>query len=155
MISILILLPVNLSTGLMPKSPVVCARKPFTLGINTIMSNKSEAVIQQAIRLEASKRGIRLWRNNTGAITTDEGRHVRFGLGNESASLNKSIKFPDLVGITPLYFNGNTYGIFTGIEVKREGWVYSATPREVAQQAGIQLINSLGGIAYFSTGEIL
>lgn len=115
--------------------------------------NQSEAALQAEIRVETSKRGMRLWRNNAGAVTTDDGRHIRFGLGNESARLNAALKSSDLIGITPVVITpdmvGRTIGVFTSIEVKRPGWVYKGQGREVAQQAWITMIKTLGGIGKF------
>jgi len=99
--------------------------------------------------------GIRLWRNNVGAVTTDDGRHIRFGLANESAKMNGVLKSSDLIGITPYTMTlrdlGRTIGVFTSIEVKHPGWNYTGTPREVAQRGWIQAINNFGGIASFAT----
>lgn len=128
--------------------------------------NQSEAAIQAEIRLTASKLGATLWRNNNGAVTTDDGRHIRFGLGNDSKRINTEFKSPDLVGITPLLICpqhvGRIMGIFTGIEDKRGGWTYNvrALPkdqltereqREQAQWKFLQLIQNKGGFATFAT----
>lgn len=116
----------------------------------------SEARAQQEIRLEASRRGMRLWRNNCGAVTTDDGRHIRFGLANDSAAMNKSVKSSDLIGITPVTITpahvGQILGVFTSIEVKRPGWKYSEKGRDAAQWAWLKIINSLGGFGIFATG---
>lgn len=120
----------------------------------------SEAAVQQQIRLEASRQGLRLWRNNVGAAMDVDGRQVRYGLGNDSASLNKRIKSHDLIGITPHMVAaedvGRTIGIFTSLEVKRGDWVYRGTEREVAQRAWMELVLSLGGISKFikDVGEL-
>jgi len=111
-----------------------------------------EAVVQQAIRLEASRRGMRLWRNNNGACVDNTGRMVRYGLGNDSSKVNARIKSSDLVGITPVQVAGQTLGIFTAIEVKRGGWRYKGTPREKAQLAWLELVTAMGGIGKFVTG---
>ena len=116
----------------------------------------SETATQQAIRLEASRQGVRLFRNNNGACKDETGRLIRYGLGNDSAQVNRALKSSDLIGITPILVTpehvGMTHGIFTSIEVKREGWKYTGTSREVAQGAWIDLIISLGGKGQFSTG---
>jgi len=116
---------------------------------------KSEAEVTVDVRLALSKRGVRCWRNNCGAVTTDDNRHIRFGLGNESASLNKQIKSSDIIGITPVVITqemvGTTVGVFTSYELKHEGWRYTGSGRQAAQNAWLNLVQSLGGIARFIT----
>jgi len=113
-----------------------------------------EAVVQQGIRLEAGHKGIRLWRNNNGACEDKAGRLIRYGLGNDSSKVNASIKSSDLIGITPVKVVaadvGRTLGIFTSIEVKKGGWKFAGTKREVAQLAWLQLVTLFGGIAKFA-----
>lgn len=123
-----------------------------------VSRGNTEAVNQQKIRMEACKRGARLFRNNVGVLYDERGRPVRFGLANDSASMNKQIKSSDLIGLTPhrvtLEDVGKTVGIFTSIEAKRDNWKYTGTAREVAQYKWIKLIISLGGIAKFSKGDL-
>jgi len=110
---------------------------------------KSEAAIQREIRLESARRGWRLWRNNNGACRDENGRLIRYGLANDSAKMNNVIKSSDLIGITPVTITpdmvGQTVGVFTSIEVKREGWCYTGKGREAAQKKWIDLVVSLGG----------
>jgi len=123
---------------------VPTAAAPATVG--------SEAAVQQQIRLEAPRQGLRLWRNNNGACMDESGRLVRYGLANDSARMSERIKSSDLIGITPVTCEcGRTYGVFTSIEVKRPGWVYRGTDREAAQLAWLNLVQSLGGLATFAT----
>ena len=116
---------------------------------------KSEAAVQQEIRLAASRHGVRLFRNNVGACKDDKGRMIRYGLANDSAQVNSQIKSSDLIGITPTVITqdhiGTTLGVFTSIECKRAGWRYTGSGREQAQMAWIQLIISLGGVGRFMT----
>ncbi len=107
----------------------------------------SEAAMQAALRIKASQAGWRLWRNNVGAGTLDNGTHLRWGLANDSTRVNTSLKSGDLIGIKP-------GGQFVSREVKHAGWHYTGTPREVAQLAWIELVNGLGGDAAFSTGGL-
>jgi hypothetical protein len=120
-----------------------------------VPSNKSESIVQQEIRLAAPKHNMRLWRNNNGAVHTNDGRFIRFGLANESANMSKHIKSSDLIGITQHTIRpedvGKTVGIITSIEVKHESWVYTGTSREIAQLAWIEMINQFGGFATFAT----
>jgi hypothetical protein len=111
---------------------------------------KSESEVQAEIRLKASEKGIRLWRNNVGCAKTAQG-FVRYGLANETAEMNKKIKSADLIGITPHTVTnediGKTLGIFTSIEVKREGWKTSGKEHDAGQSLWVKIVQSLGGIA--------
>jgi hypothetical protein len=117
----------------------------------------SETQVQQMIRLEASRVGARIWRNNVGACKDETGRMIRYGLCNDSAALNKRIKSHDLIGIRPVIITpehiGQTIGQFISREVKAPSWRYTGTDREVAQLAWGNMITSLGGDARFVTGE--
>ena len=117
----------------------------------------SEAAVQAVVRLEASRKGVYLWRNNVGALTDERGALVRYGLANTTAAENKVLKSGDLIGVRPVLIGpqhvGQTIGQFVSREVKEAGWRYSATPREQAQLAWAQLVLSLGGDASFCSGE--
>lgn len=112
---------------------------------------KLESEIQQLILIEASKHGIKLERNNSGAMKDSTGRLVRYGLGNTSEIINSKLKSSDLIGITPIIVDGVTYGIFTAIECKREGWVFNPKDkREQAQMNYILNVIGRGGYAGFA-----
>lgn len=117
----------------------------------------TESGVSSDIRLEASQKGGRLWRNNVGALATPAGQFIRFGLANDSAQLNRAIKSADLIGIRPILITtehiGLTIGQFVSREVKHPGWKYTGTERELAQLAWAELINSLGGDACFATSR--
>lgn len=114
-----------------------------------------ESDVQNQVRIEGSARGILLMRNNVGATQTDGG-FIRYGLMNESKAMNEKIKSSDLIGIRPVYITkkhvGSTIGQFVAREVKKSGWVYTGKGRELAQMKFIQLINSKGGDAKFTSG---
>lgn len=115
---------------------------------------KSEAAVSAEVRLELSKRGVRCWRNNVGCLRNEKtGEYVRYGLCNESKKMNTALKSSDLIGVTPVEITqdmvGQTVGVFTSYEIKKEGWVYSGVGREAAQNAWLKLVRSLGGIAGF------
>lgn len=114
----------------------------------------SEAAVQNEIRLEASKAGLRLWRNNVGAIKDERGVPVRYGLCNDNAQLNASLKSSDLIGIRPVLIQphhvGMVIGQFVAREVKAPTWRYTATTREMAQLRFLELVTSLGGDACFA-----
>lgn len=113
----------------------------------------NEQETQKLIQLEASRRGLRMWRNNLGAYFDERGNFIRYGLANDSAAVNKQFKSGDLIGITPMLITqemvGLTVGVFTSLEVKRPGWKFSGKGREAAQKTWIDLVQSLGGIARF------
>ena len=117
----------------------------------------SEAANQANIRLEASRKGLRLWRNNVGVLMNEDGVPVRYGLCNESKRMNEVVKSSDLVGIRKVLITqdmvGNTIGQFVAREVKESPWHYTATEHEVAQLNFIELINSYGGDARFANRE--
>lgn len=118
-------------------------------------SGLSESSIQTRVRLEASRMGARLWRNNSG-VDTSEGKHVRYGLSNESPQMNSVCKSSDLIGIKPVLITqemiGSTIGQFMAREVKKGGWHYTGTPREVAQLKFLEIVNALGGDGKFTNG---
>lgn len=102
----------------------------------------SEANLQAQVRLHAAQMGVYLWRNNSGVLLDARGVPVRFGLGNESARLNKALKSSDLIGIAP-------GGRFVAIECKAAGWIGVRNERERAQEAFIDLVRRCGGVAGF------
>lgn len=106
----------------------------------------SEAYAQSAVRLEASRKGYRLWRNNVGAGYMKDGSFLRFGLANDSKAVNDVVKSSDLIGIAP-------GGQFVAREIKAPGWRYTGTEHEKAQLAFINLVLSYGGNAAFATGD--
>ena len=114
----------------------------------------SEIINQQQIRLEAPRLGIMLWRNQSGACYDESGRLIRYGLGNDSAQINKRLKSSDLIGITPIKIThdmvGQTIGVFTAIEVKNNEWHGPRGDREKAQETFIELVKSFGGLAGFA-----
>jgi len=124
--------------------------------VGVAVAGTSEAAIQTQVRLEASRLGGRLFRNNVGAGVLQDGSFIRWGLCNDSAQLNKVVKSSDLCGIMPVLITpahvGYTVGRFTCREIKAAGWKYRGTDREVAQAKWIEMINALGGDAGFAIG---
>lgn len=89
------------------------------------MGGRKETDILQEIRLEASKLGLTLFRNNVGALKDENGRLVKYGL---------HVGSPDLIG-------WDSKGRFVGIEVKNE--TGKVKPE---QQIFLDAINKSGGI---------
>lgn len=120
-------------------------------------AGKSEAWVQSAVRLEASRKGVYLFRNNVGALKDERGRLVRYGLGNDTAGMNAVLKSADLIGWRPVVVTpehvGRTVAVFLSREVKAPGWQYTGAGREPAQLAWANLVNARGGDAAFVTGE--
>lgn len=119
----------------------------------------AEAAVSARVRLACSRAGWRVFRNNVGAGTVVEsGSFLRWGLANDSEKLNASIKSSDLIGVRPMTIKrehvGSILGQFVSLEVKAEGWRFTGTPRETAQDKWLKLIRSLGGHARFTTGAI-
>ena len=116
--------------------------------------SKGEQSIQNNIRLEASKKGLRLWRNNVGATYDADGRFIRYGLANDSERINKVVKSSDLIGIRPISITremiGGVIGQFVAREVKKSNWEYTGTKREQAQLNFLQIVLSMGGDAAFA-----
>lgn len=119
---------------------------------------QSEAWAQSNVRLLASQQGHRLFRNNVGVLKNERGTPIRFGLHNESAAVNEVFKSGDLIGIRRVVIQpemvGYTFGQFWSVEVKEPGFVYTGAGREQGQMNWMNLVNSLGGCAQFSTGQI-
>jgi len=127
-------------------------------GIRGVCQNSdkgSEADMSNRVRLEASRHGILLWRNNLGAVHTADGRFIRYGLANDSAALNARIKSSDLIGIQPIEVDGRTIGRFVAIEVKKSGWKFHDTARERAQLKFLELVEMNGGRGFFINDEKL
>lgn len=117
---------------------------------------QSESWAQSAIRLEAAQKGVRLFRNNVGALKDERGVPVRYGLANDNAALNKRLKSSDLIGWRPLTITpdmvGKIVAQFLAREVKAPGWTYRGDPHEQAQANFIHLVQADGGDAGFATG---
>ena len=105
--------------------------------------NKLESEIQQLILMEAPKHGVWLLRNNSGQLQDKDGRWVQFGLGNSGKNHNAKFKSSDLIGIH------SPSGKMVCIEVKKQGWKYTATDREAAQYNFIKWVKARGGVAGF------
>lgn len=118
-----------------------------------------EAVTMGRVRLDASRLGWRLWRNNVGACRTEDGRVIRYGLANETKRMNERLKSADLIGVRPVLIGvehvGRTIGQFVALECKRHGWTPgSKSDREAAQARFLTLVETCGGHGRFTTGDL-
>lgn len=117
-----------------------------------------EGYAMQEVRKRASDWKAKLYRNNTGVLTDQSGRPVRFGLGNESPKINKTYKTGDYIGWFPVTITpdmvGKTIAVFANVEVKAVGFSvkldYNPKSREYAQNNFNQLVINNNGIAGFA-----
>lgn len=119
----------------------------------------NEASVQSIVRLEASRLGWKLWRNNRGVLKNEKGVPIRFGLCNDSPAVGAHIRSADLIGIRPVIITpamvGQVIGQFVSIECKHEGWKPSPTDEhERAQMRWAELVLLTGGHAIFTTGQL-
>jgi hypothetical protein len=122
-------------------------------------TGRSEAAVQANVRIEAAQlalsgRRVKLFRNNVGALKDARGVPVRYGLANDTPAMNAVIKSADLIGwetitITPDMV-GQDKAVFLSVECKEEGWTFTASQRERAQQAWAALVAAGGGRALFA-----
>lgn len=121
---------------------------------------KSEAAVQQEIRLAGADRNQPLLRNNNGACFDETGRLIRYGLGHDSKKINEVFKSSDLIGIRPVVITqemvGRTIGQFMAVEVKPEGWSFPRPTNKKefarcnAQRNFIEWVNNHGGFGTFA-----
>jgi hypothetical protein len=118
-----------------------------------------EAKASQEVKLRASDWGIKLHRNNSGALPNpDTGIPVRFGLGNISKAHNKVNKSSDEIGWTPVLITpemvGKKIAVFTAFENKTPSFKvkseYREGSKEAAQLKFINIVCWAGGIAGFT-----
>ena len=113
----------------------------------------TESQLQQQVRLELAQRGWLIWRNNTGVAFDKNGRPIRYGLANDSKTVNSRIKSADLIGVRPVTITpdmvGQTIGQFVALEIKKPGWRGPNNERERAQERFLLLVDGAGGLAEF------
>lgn len=117
----------------------------------------SEAAVQAQVRLEAARKGVKLWRNNVGVLPDARGVPVRYGLANDSKRLNDACKSADLIGWRPLLITaahmGTLIAQFVSRECKLPGWKFKGDAHELAQLKWAQAVTADGGDAKFCSGE--
>lgn len=129
----------------------------FGVNFEAVENGESETLVQSRVRLEASRKGLKLWRNNVGALRDERGIPVRYGLANDTKKLNEKIKSGDLIGwrpvlVTPAHV-GSTIAQFVSRECKKPSWAYTGTAHEVAQLRWIEAVTADGGDAKFCNAE--
>lgn len=129
----------------------------FCARCKSTKSSASESNVQARVRLEAARKGVRLYRNNSGAWRDKTGRVIRYGLGNDSKDTNEVLKSPDLVGWRKILITPDMVGSYvakaTLRECKPEGWHYAGTDEEVAQKRFLDMCTADGGDAKFATDD--
>jgi hypothetical protein len=117
----------------------------------------TEAYSQSMVRLEAARKGLKLWRNNVGVLKDLAGRPVRYGLANDSKALNEVVKSSDLIGWKPVLITpehvGSRIAQFISRECKKPGWRFTGDDHERAQLRWMEAVMADGGDAAFCTGE--
>tara|TARA_R110002049_G_scaffold27850_2_gene95500 strand:- start:92 stop:478 length:387 start_codon:yes stop_codon:yes gene_type:complete len=113
----------------------------------------SETAVQNQTRRDFAYIGP-CWRNNSGACYDETGRLIRYGLGNDSAQINREIKSSDLIGITPVLITpamyGQILGVFTALECKPSTWNFNPSDdRARAQLKFHNIVRDAGGFAGF------
>lgn len=111
----------------------------------------SESAVTSRVRLAAAQLNTPLWRNNRGAFRDDTGRLIKCGLGSE-ADLSSS----DYIGIRPVLVTpemvGQVLGVFTAVEMKKEGFKFNKNDKHLLQQKHfIDIVNNYGGFAGFAS----
>lgn len=125
----------------------------------------SETGNQNEIREHFCAQDWRLWRCNTGALTDETGRLVRFGLANDSKQMNEQIKPGDLIGWRPVLVTpdmvGDVFAQFVSIEAKANGWKFPGVTDVkrngrltgyghcLAQRRWAEMVRRDGGVAGF------
>ena len=110
----------------------------------------SENAVTSHVRLAAAQLGVTLWRNNCGGFYDEQGRFVRYGLGSEA-----KVASSDWVGIRPVLITpemvGQVLGVFTAVEMKKEGWHFNPDDKhESDQKHFIDIVNANGGMSGFA-----
>lgn len=116
----------------------------------------SETVVQQGVRLQLAKMNAIPMRNNVGVAVDETGRHIRYGLMNESAQQNKQFKSSDIVAPIPIVIQphhvGKLLSVLGVFECKKTDWVFRPSDeRAAAQLRFIELMRSIGCIGGFVT----
>lgn len=116
---------------------------------------KSETEVRFNIVMAAPTMGLRLLRNNTGAMGDERGNWVRYGVGGKGGS-------DDIGFYSHTYLHGVhgpcTVPVFTAVESKREDWkppsdkaMGEDAKRYRKQRDFIAAVKRAGGIACFAT----
>ena len=116
----------------------------------------SESAVSQHAQYALTGFGGLAMRNNVGVAIDQTGRHIRYGLMNESSKINKEYKSSDLIDCVPIvsqpHHVGRVFGLFVALETKESNWKLLPSDKHgAAQQAFMNLIRQRGGAADFIT----
>ena len=115
---------------------------------------KSESATSKTCELMSAKYGARIWRNNSGATKDENGRMIRYGLGNTSSRINAVMKSSDYIGFIPVTITpdmvGKRIAQFMALEMKKPGWkLLPSDKRGQAQAAFGSIVANGGGVFSF------
>lgn len=114
-----------------------------------------EQDVLNKFRMDKASEGVELWHNPSGALYNHSGRLIRFGLCNDSTTINMKIKSSDLIGGEEITITQDMVGIkilqLVAYEIKHPQWKYKGDRHEAAQKVFIDKINRKGGKAAFVT----
>lgn len=103
---------------------------------------------QDIILTEAQKLGFRIFRNNSGACVDQEGRTIRYGLGNVSKQVCKYTKSSDWIG-----FCSKTGRIVSWEQKPPRFKFRPKDEHQLAQANWLLMVHKAGGDARFVTPE--
>lgn len=115
---------------------------------------KSESATSKKCELMSAKYGVRIWRNNSGATKDENGRVIRYGLGNTSKRINDVMKSSDYIGLIPRKITadmiGDTIAQFAAFEMKKPGWKLIPSDKHGQAQAAFgSIVSNAGGFFSF------
>lgn len=110
---------------------------------------KSESATSKKCELLSAQYGARLWRNNSGATKDENGRMIRYGLGNTSKRINDVMKSSDYIGFVPRTITpemvGSRIAQFIALEMKKPNWKLLPSDKRGQAQANFGSIVANGG----------
>lgn len=117
------------------------------------MKHETENTVSDSCRLDIQELGGFLLRNNSG-VDRSASRPVRYGLGHDSAEINKILKSSDLIGVVPVVIQphhvGKTLGVALAVEAKAPAWEFRPRDKHAAAQLNfLNKFNKVGAVGCF------